>query len=238
MKYILGILFVLAFTVISAQTDTAEFKAVTNYNQVKIGSSIQANINLYGYDYEYYDGYGGYYYYYNDEYIYKTGPNTHLFLAYEHLWQFNHSSIAVGIEPQIGFSFYEYITTGYTGVNLKFYWLSKPNFRMGMATYFGNTYANKERKVAVPMDGGAYYQNKEVTTHYNQFSLDISLIPFQFRVKGAPITIESQFALFGFNATRIKSERYDNGYDDDYYRDKIRGSIYALKFELKIGYEF
>lgn len=226
----------LAFTVVDAQEETTEVKAVENFNLVKIGGSIQANISFWGYDYEYYDGYG--YHYYDDYYIYETGPNSHLFLAYEHIWQFNNSSTAVGVEPQIGFSFYKYLTTGYTGVNLKFYWLSKPYFRMGMATYFGYTYANKDRTVAVPMEGGAYYQNKEITTHYNQFSGDISLIPFQVRVKGAPITIESQFALFGFNATKIRSERYDNGYDDDYFLDDTRGSIYALKFELKIGYEF
>lgn len=235
MKYILGILLGLAFTLVNAQTDTTKVKTVEGFNLVKIGASIQANISFWGYDYEYY---GGYHYYYDDNYIYESGPNTHLFLAYEHIWQFNNSSTAIGIEPQIGFSFYEYITTGYTGVNLKFYWLSKPFFRMGMATYFGYTYASKDRKVAIPMDGGAYYQNKDVTTHYNQFSGDIALIPFQIRVKNSPITIESQFSLFGFNATRIKSERYDNGYNNDYYLNDTKGSIYALKFELKIGYQF
>lgn len=236
MKYLLGIFLVLAFTVVNAQEETVEVKAIENLNQVKIGASIQANISFWGYDY-YYDDFG-YYHYYDDNYIYESGPNTHLFLAYEHIWQFNNSSTAIGIEPQIGFSFYEYITTGYTGVNLKFYWLSKPHFRMGMATYFGYTYASKERTVAVPMDGGAYYQNKEVNTHYNQFSGDLSIIPFQIKVKGAPITIESQFALFGFNATNVRSERYNNGFENDYFLKDTRGSIYALKFELKIGYEF
>lgn len=236
MKYFFGIIFSLAFLSVAAQTETDTNKAVSNFNLVKIGSSIQANISFWGYDYVYYDGFDSYYY--DDNYIMLDGPNTHLFLAYEHIWQFNKSSVAVGIEPQLGISFYEYLTTGYTGVNMKFYWLSKPYFRMGMATYFGYAYASKDRKVAVPMDGGAYYQNKDITMLYNQFSGDISLIPFQFKAKSIPITIESQFALFGFNATRVRSEKYNNGYENDYFLDDVRGSIYALKFELKIGYEF
>ena len=213
-----------------------KLKLLINFNLVKIGSSVQANISFWGYDYVYYDSY--YNYYYNDYYITESGPNTICFWLMSTSGNLTIQEQLLGIEPQIGFSFYEYVTTGYTGVNLKFYWLSKPYFRMGMATYFGYTYASQERKVAIPMDGGAYYQNKEITTYYNQFSGDISLIPFQFRLKGAPITIESQFALFGFNATKIKSEKYNNGYENDYLLNDTKGSIYALKFELKIGYEF
>ena len=237
MKYILGVLLILAAVSSQSQTETVTEKAVTNFNQVKIGSSIQANISFWGYDYDYYFDYGNYYYIY-DSYITRTGPNTHLFLAYEHIWQFNKSKIALGIEPQLGFSFYSYITTGYTGTNLKFYWISKPYFRMGMATYFGYTYASHDNLVSIPMDGGMYYQNKEITTYYSQFSGDISLILFHVKAKGAPIIVESQFALFGFNTTKYKSEKFNNGFDDDYFREGTRGSIYATKFELKIGYEF
>ena len=229
----------MSVVVVLAQDDTNETSSIKQYNVLKIGASAQVNINFgnYGYYDSYY--YGGYYY---DDFISESGGNEHIFLAYEHVWDFTESRTAIGIEPQIGVSIYNHynrkLTTGYGGVNLRFYWLSKPNFRMGMATYFGYTYANGENTVSVPMAGGAYYQNRQVTTHYSQFSGDISLIPFQFRLKGAPVTIGSQFALFGLNVTRISSDRYNTGYNDDYsYRDVVAG-IYALKFELKIGYEF
>lgn len=242
MKYLFSFLLVISVLLAFAQENTTDESSVKQFNMVKIGGSAQVNINF-GSRYDYYDSYyyGSSYYY--DDIIYETGGNEHLFLAYEHVWDFTKKSLALGIEPQIGFSFYNNnnnrtLTTGYTGVRLKFYWLSKPYFRMGIATYFGYTYANKENTIAVPMAGGMYYQNRQLTTHYSQFSGDISLIPFQFRIKGSPISIESQFALFGLNVTRLKSEKYNNGYEENYSYDDVIPSIFALKFELKIGFEF
>lgn len=236
MKYIFSIFLALILTAGFAQSDTEEVDEVKHYNLIKIGSSIQANIEFYYYDSYRYDGY--YYDDYNYYTVYESGANTHLFLAYEHIWEFPQSKTALAIEPQLGFSFYRNLTTAYTGAQFKFFWANKKYWRMGMAMYFGYTYANRDRKVSVPMEGGMYQQRKQITTHYHQFSGDISIIPFQFRVKGAPITIESQFALFGLNITKMRSENYDNGYNSNYFYDDVWPAIYTLKFELKIGFEF
>lgn len=243
MKYLFSLLLVLSVVLALGQESTPDTSSIKQYNMVKIGGSAQVNISFYSrYDYYYYESfyYGGGYYY--DDIIYETGGNEHIFLAYEHVWDFTKKSLALGIEPQIGFSYYSnnsrYLSTAYTGVRFKFYWLSKPNFRMGLATYFGYTYANRESTVSVPMEGGMYHQNRQLTTHYNQFSGDISLIPFQFRIKNSPISIESQFALFGLNVTKVNSEKYDSGYDENYSYQDVIPSIFALKFELRIGFEF
>lgn len=242
MKYLFSFLLLLSVVLAHAQEGAADTPSLKQFNMLKIGGSAQVNINFTSrYDYYYDSYYYGGEYYYNDI-IYETGGNEHLFLAYEHVWDFTKKSLALGIEPQIGFSYYKNsgkdLSTAFTGVRLKFYWLSKPYFRMGIATYYGYTYANMENTIAVPMAGGMYYQNRQLTTHYNQFSGEISLIPFQFRIKNSPISIESQFALFGLNVTKIKSEKYDNGYEENYSYQDVVPSIFALKFELKIGFEF
>lgn len=238
MKYIYSLLFLFVFVSVSAQELTPEPRTVTNYNLIKMGSSIQANFVLFGRDYYYYDDFGNYYGYYYNDYLSETGPNTHVFLAYEHIWQFSRTNTAVAIEPQLGVSIFKYVTAAYTGANMKFFWVNKPNWRMGMATFFGYTYATRENTVAVPMDGGMYYQNQQVTSRYHQFSTDIALIPFQFRLNNIPIIIESQFAFFGLNVTSRRTENFDKSSDYYYDGNNTIGSIYSTKFELKIGYEF
>jgi hypothetical protein len=139
------------------------------------------------------------------------------------------------LEPRIGASFKRYINNGMAGLNTKFYWVNHKVWRMGIALYGGYGYLNRNVEVSVPMDGGNYYQLKNIRVHLHSFSFDVGLIPFQFRFERVPIVLESIFSLGGFTSVRSKSERHDDyNYQGIYFHDQY-SFPYFLKAEFKIG---
>lgn len=201
--------------------------AVEHENQVKIGFSNQIDLIFFGY----YDEY-----YYDDYYPHSDGGlNFHVFLAYEHLWQFP-KRIAFGLEPKIGASIRNGWSSGFVGLNTKFYWANTDIWRMGILLYGGYSYANREISVEVPMDGGNYYQRKDLTMHFNSYSFDIGLIPFQFRLKNVPLTIEAVFALGGLTFFNGRSETYNDIYGPNNRVIDNYAFPYIFKGEFKLGF--
>lgn len=226
MKHLPLFLLLFLYGVVHTQ-EVEQAPRVTHENQIKIGFSNQIDFVLHGYD----D------YYYGNDYYQEGGINTQLFLAYEHVWEFSNNT-AIGLEPRIGASFKRYVNHGIAGLNTKFYWVNHKVWRMGIALYGGYGYLNRNVEVSVPMEGGNYYQVKDIRVHLHSFSFDIGLIPFQFRFENVPIVIESIISLGGFTSIRTKSERYDDYNYQDNYLNEFYTFPYFLKAEFKIGFVF
>lgn len=224
MKQLLPILTLLCIPVFALPQE--EVPTVLHENQIKAGISSHINVFIY-------DHYDGYYYDYpgNHEPI----ATLQLFLAYEHIWQFP-KSIAFALEPKAGLALGKNNANGFAGLNTKFYWANKKIWRMGIAVYGGYGYAKREVSIDVPMEGGDYYQIKELDMHFHSFSFDIGLIPFQFRFQGAPLTVEAVFALGGFSVINGRSEPYTDGYNNERTIIDNYALPYILKGELKIGF--
>lgn len=234
MKHIL--ILILASFIITLNAQDAEKqsdKKAKQFNLIKIGSAAQLDIipTRYDYDYRYYDDYYGYP---SDNYYFEGG-NYMLYLGYEHIWEYKNKT-AIALEPIAGVSFHENSTHVFIGNNTKFYWANRDFWRMGIAIYTGYGYASHETTRVVSRDGGNYHQSIDLAMHYSLFSANISLIPFQFRIKNSPIVIESQFAMGGLSVLVERSEKY---YIDEYNETQIKNSRafpYLFKGELKIGF--
>ena len=229
MRIIGSILILLVFSSnLFAQTQD-EAPKTTHINQIKIGFSNQINVFFFS-RYDYYYDYG-----YSQNYRYE-GLDFQPYIAYEHIWEFSNKT-AVALEPKIGLSIKDNLRNGFTGLNSKFYWINKDVWRMGMALYTGYSYTNTKVSLNIPMDGGNYYQRKEVQMHFHSFSFDVGIIPFQFRFKNIPLTIETQFAILGATFLRGHTQSYDNGtVPNNTFNDNYAFS-YFLKGEVKIGFE-
>jgi hypothetical protein len=86
------------------------------------------------------------------------------------------------------------------------------------------------------MDGGNYYQRKDLRMHFHSYSFDVGFIPFQFRFRNAPITLETVFALGGFTVLNGRSESYESAYGQDNLLIDNYSFPYFLKGEVKIGF--
>jgi len=214
------------------QPSQQEENKVKNFNLIKIGASAQVDVYFFGSYDIYYDGY----YYDNDYYYYADGPTGSLYLAYEHIWEFP-SKIAIALEPKIGVNFREYSTHGIIGNDTKFYWSNMPHWRMGMAISTDYIFGNRETSVMLPQANGNYYQKQDMTIWYHNTSIDIAIIPFQFRIKNSPVVIESQFSLGGFSILAIRSQNYENEYGGTSRFYDATVYPYFLKGELKVGIE-
>lgn len=221
-----------AYGVHGQEVEVEKKQGVKNFNLIKIGSSFQFDLYYIGmYDY-YYDDYGWY-----DNYRYPDGANTTLYVGYEHIWEFQNKT-AIALEPKIGISFREFANHAMIGNDIKFYWANHEIWRMGIAVSTDYIYGSHDTFVTVPMDNGNYYQRIDVKMRYHNTSIDIAIIPFQFRFRNVPIVIESQFSLAGFSILATRSQNYSgvdgkktHTYDADIYP-------YFIKGELKIGYVF
>lgn len=195
------------------------------FNLIKIGASVQAEpFSSYTYDYDDY-------YYYNN-YGYYDGANWMVFASYEHIWEFRNKT-AVSIEPMLGASLRKRLKGFMGGAEFKFYWANTGNWRMGVALNTAYTYSHNEIHRWVNM--GSYQQLKEISVHYNIFSFNSALIPFQFKIKNSPFIIESLFSFMGFNVITENMENYRTEYDYNDHRRYSEIYPFFLKLELKVG---
>jgi len=233
-KSLFVVLALLTFTGVLSQETDVENNSVKNFNLIKIGSSVQIDVYYFG-GYDYY--YDEFYYPGYDSYYYPDGVNGALYLAYEHIWEFP-NKLAISLEPKIGFNFREYATHGMIGNDITFYWANKPYWRMGMAISTDYNFGKHEGSIMVPQANGNYYQQIDLDFWYHNTSIDIAIIPFQFRFKDSPIIIESQFSFGGFSILATRSENYTDAYGQTTRRHDASVYPYFLKGELKIGYVF
>jgi hypothetical protein len=239
MKKLAFIYFLLVAYVTLQSQEAADDPAATPIKTshiVKAGASIQYEWSggyYYGDDYFYYD------YYWYDNHLtslaYYDGPNTQVFLAYEHIWTFP-VKMGVSIEPKIGLSFREYLTNGFVGANWKFFWADLGHWRMGLYLYTGYEYLQSDRYIYVSMEGGMYRKLTNVTLHQNVFSFDLGLVPFQFTPKNSPIMVELNLNFLGLHIFKIRSKEYDkgNGETGKYKYNDVGG--YGPRVELKVGW--
>ena len=233
MKRIILLLLIVSsgFTMLSQESDSLEEKKVKHYNLIKIGSSFQVDVYYFGYyEYDYY--YDGY-----DRYYYPDGPNAMLYLGYEHIWEFENKT-AFALEPKVGISFREHANHGMLGNDAKFYWTNKEIWRMGIAISTDYIFGSNETTITVPMDNGNYYERRKINMYYHNLSIDIGIIPFQFRLRNVPIVIESQFSLTGFSILMERSQNYTGPDGNKMHTFDSSVYPYFLKGELKIGYVF
>jgi len=216
------------------QLDDPVNSEVKRTHQLKIGSSIQYEWAG-GYYYDDYDFFYDYSYSRTSNLSHYDGPNTQLFLAYEHTWTFP-ARMGVAIEPKLGLSFREYLTSGFVGVNWKYYWADLGHWRMGIYLYTGYEYLKGERSMYVNMHDGMYRQLTNFTLYQNVFSFDLGLVPFQFTPKNVPISVELNFNLLGLHVFKMRSSEYDlgNGETGRYKYNDIGG--YGPRIELKAGW--
>lgn len=224
------ILLIVPFTN-AQETDEAKPKKVKHYNLVKVGGSIQGDVYI-GHNYDYYDSY----YYYDNDYMQNPdGYNAVTFVAYEHIWEFP-NKMALSIEPKTGVSLRKYSTNFFIGNDLKYYWVNKDIWRMGIALSADYYYGKSDHDVVLRMDDGHYYQrvNTQMNNHFLNF--DLSLIPFQFRLKNAPVVFELQFAMIGVGVYFTKTEPIDYPDGSSVTFSGSRAYPYLFKTEFKIGF--
>jgi len=189
-KAILAYFLLLCFVALQSQEPTSDpvMKGIQTSHQIKVGASLQYEWSgwyYYEYDYDYYYEYS---YDYSSNLSYYDGPNTQLFLAYEHIWTFP-TNMGVSIEPKLGLAFREYLTSGFVGANWKFYWVDRGSWRMGIYLYTGYEYLQGGRSIYVNMQEGMYRQLIDITMHQNIFSFDLGLVPFQFTPDNTPVSL-------------------------------------------------
>lgn len=230
------LIFLLLLTMLpSAKTQDKEpladtIKKVKQFNLVKIGSSIQGDIYM-GYDY--YDPYYGSYSYYDQS---PDGYNATLFAAYEHIWEFP-NKIAIGIEPKAGVSFRKHLTNVFIGNDIKFYWVSKDIWRMGIALSADYYYGRNETDIILRMEDGHYYQRVSANLNNHFLNFDMALIPFQLKLRSIPLLFELQFSMIGIGIYYNKTESidYPDGSNATYSGSQVYP--YLFKTEFKIGFQ-
>jgi len=239
-KLILAYFLLCCFVNLQSQeaADDPVKKEIKTSHQIKLGASLQYEWSGWYYyedDYYYYDYDYDYRYNYSSNLSYYDGPNTQLFLAYEHIWTFP-AKMAVSIEPKLGLAFREYLTSAFVGANWKFYWVDRGSWRMGVYFYTGYEYLNGDRSIYVGMHDGMYRQLIDITMHQNIFSFDLGLVPFQFTPENTPLTVELNFNLFGLRVFKNRSSEYKlgNGQTERYNYTDLGG--YGPRVELKVGW--
>ena len=200
---------------------------VQQFNIIKIGTSVR------GEAYSHYDIYYDPYYYHDGD-DYQGGYNIPVFVSYEHIWQYG-DKIAFGIEPMLGVSFRKNLTSFFAGTEFKLYWANKSFWRMGISFNPSYTYGERETSRWISMDDGAYQKMIDVKLHYNIFSFDPALIPFQFRIKNSPVIIESLITLIGFNVVTKSTGPYETWENETTKITSTDPHPYFFKYELKIG---
>ena len=197
-------------------------------NIIKFGSSIRAEVYSVGYGRDY----AGYIY--EDVDDYEGGYNVPVFVSFEHVWELKNQK-AMAIEPMLGVSFRENLTSLYVGSEFKFYWTSKGWWRMGISFNPAYTYGVTNTTRWVSMDNGNYQELKNMKVHYHIVSFDPGIIPFQFHIKNSPLVIESMIGLVGINMITRTTEKFQ--VDENTYQKLSSFDIrpFLFKFELKVG---
>lgn len=237
-KEISFILIALICISVHAQDENDSPRKVVSSHQIKFGSSIQ------------YEWDGGYYYYddyyYLDQYYYHPynstiladydGPNTQVFLAYEHIWTYP-NTMALGIEPKFGISFRENMKNAFVGVNWKYYWVSTEIWRMGIYLYTGYEYTNSDRTMFVDMENGMYNEQKDIQLNEHVMSYDLGFTPFQFKTRNVPIIIECNVNIIGLHVFRMVSSEYEIAENETTRYKYTEAGGYGPRIELKVGYQ-
>jgi hypothetical protein len=226
---------------IAQESNESSTKSVVHHQQLKFGTSLQYEWGEFwgGRDYYYDDYYYDYNYInYNRAVVLESydGPNTQVFVAYEHIWAYA-NSIAIAIEPKLGFSFREYQSNGFIGSNWKVYWVNKEIWRSGLYLYTGYEFAQKTRSVYISQENGMYSQRIDRKLNQHVFSSELGLIPFQFTLKSVPVVIELNLAIIGLHVYKVRSSEFENsqGQTERLKYSEVRG--YGPKIEFKIGWQ-
>ena len=231
--FIISSFIFLSFALFSQEVPEPDLNAVKHSHQVKLGSSLQYDFG----GYQRYDEFG---YYYDNHYsTYSTydGPNTQVFVTYEHIWTYA-SKLALGIEPRLRIVTRDNSSLGgILGANWKFYWGNNDFWRMGISMLTSYEYSSSKRDVYISMDNGMYSQLKEINLRQSVFSFDLGFVPFQFKIESVPLLMELNLTLIGMHVFRTNSKKYDtgNGNTDRYHYSRIGG--YGPKIEFRIGWQ-
>ena len=192
------------------------------FNIIKVGASARG------------EAYSHYKYYYEDYDDYDGGYNVPVFISYEHIWQHG-DKVAFGIEPMLGVSFRNHLTSFFVGTEFKMYWANKGFWRMGISLNPSYTYGADEATRRI-LDENGDIQQVNIKLHYNIFSFDPGLIPFQFRIKNSPVIIESVISIIGFNVVTKTTGPIETADDNTTRYTSTEPRPYFLKYELKIGF--
>lgn len=212
--------------VVDAKVENITVSAPTQ--MLKLGATFH---NYPGHNNDYYDSYYGYY-----SNSYSDKRRGYFSLSYEYAVPFANNHLAYAVEPKIGFLLKEHAKGGFAGTEFKFYWLNKPYYRMGISVYLGYAITQGKEIAYVPMQGGMYIQRYDYTATMHSVDADISIMPFHFRIKHTPITLESQVSLLGRSFVQFNPDRED--VPDEAYEQLKRSDSYPYlpKFSIKIGF--
>ena len=234
-KFLLIIPCLFLYSFLHAQDTNTMLKAtVIHSHQVKVGASLQYETGggRYDYEYDYYYNTGSHYGFSS----YYDGPNTQVFVSYEHIWTYA-NSLALAIEPKIGMSFREYRSNGFFGANWKFYWVTKDFWRMGIYLFTAYEYDQSTRSIYVNKDNGMYSQLIDITLNQHIFSSDIGFTPFQFKLRSAPVIIECNMNIIGLHVFWTRSNEYDTSDETTARLKRSNVGVYGPKIELKVGWQ-
>lgn len=240
MKKVLTILFAtfIALSVAAQETPVEEKPNLKTSHQIKFGASLQYDFGGYG-RYDYYEPYNYHYhsYNYNTSFSNYDGPNTQVFVAYEHIWHYP-TTMALGIEPKLGIVFRDNAAKGaFIGANWKFYWVDKEYWRMGIYLFTSYEYNNSERQMYVSKEGGSYSELMDLKINQNVFSFDLGFTAFQIMLKSVPIIIETNVNIIGLHVFYTSSKKYDIGNDETFQLKNSRVGGYGPKIEVKVGWQ-
>lgn len=195
---------------------------------IKLGAAFH---NYPGHHYDYYDSYYGYY---NNSY--SDNRRGYFSLSYEYTVPFANDRLAYAVEPKIGFLLKENAQGGFAGTEFKFYWVNKSYYRMGISVYLGYAIARGKEVASVAMQDGMYIQRYEYNATMHSVDADVTIIPFHFRIKHTPITLESQVSLLGLSFVQFNPDKTD--VPEEAYEQLKRSDRYPYipKFGIKIGF--
>ncbi len=194
----------------------------------KMGASLQLYPTNRHY---YYDSYIGYEQDYQEDRLRGS-----FFVSYEIIGAIDNTMMAYSIEPKVGLLLKDNSNGAIVGSEFKFYWLNLPYYRMGMAIYAGYTYARGEESGYISLDDGMYMRRYDYRMSMHSFDADLALIPFHFRIKNSPISIEGQLSLLGLSVVRFIPDGRDLPDEVTDHFQRSDAYPYFPKVGLKIGY--
>lgn len=207
-----------------------------NTHWIKVGASLQYDFGRFHYyDYDYSFPYQSYNH--NTSFSDYEGPNTQVFVAYEHIWPIA-NQMGIGIEPKLGIIFRDNTARGgFLGANWKYYWINTDFWRMGIYLFTSYEYNSSERQMLISKEGGMYSELMDLNINQNVFSFDISLTAFQFTLKSIPMMFECNITALGLHVFYTSSKKHDIGNGETYKFKQNRAGPYGPKIEFKVGWK-
>ncbi len=196
---------------------------------IKIGTSIQFYP---GNGHYYYDSHSGY------EQDYQDDRYRHyVSVSYEYAQSLANNKMALGLEPKIGLLLKDNASGGHVGTEIKFYWVNTSFYRMGIALNVGYTLSQFDEIAYLSLDDGMYMRRFDYQAYMHSFDTDFSIIPFHFKFKDIPLSIESQVSFIGFSVVQFNPEE-NHTLPADVMDQLERNDVYPYipKFAFKIGY--